>query len=145
MPLLLVAVVSCSGTGPEALRFLAVLSGLNEVPQVVASSGATVSFTVEGGQIAYEINVQNITGVTDAGIYLGAPGQIGPKVADLYAGATSGPITAGTLVSGTITASGLTALSLDSLQLLMHNGAAYVNILTTALPSGEVRGQIYQN
>jgi hypothetical protein len=145
LPLALVAVVGCSDTGPDGVGFLAVLSGLNEVPPIVVLSGATASFTVTSGQIAYEINVQNITGVTDAGIYLGAAGEVGPKVADLYAGATSGPITAGTLVSGTISASGLTALSLDSLQVLMHNGAAYVNILTTALPSGEVRGQIYQN
>lgn len=139
------ALGACGGTGPDELRYLAVLSGGNEVPPIVVLSGAQASFTVSGGQVAYAITVQNITGVTDAGIYLGAAGDVGPKVADLYSGSTSGPIASGTLVTGTITASGLTALSLDSLQVLMRTGKAYVNIITTTLPSGEVRGQIYQN
>jgi hypothetical protein len=141
----LLAIGACSGSGPGELHFLAVLSGGNEVPPIITLSGATASFTASGDQIGYAIQVQNITGVTDAGIYLGAAGVVGPKVADLYSGATSGPIASGSLVTGTISASGLTALSLDSLTVLMHNGSAYVNIITATLPNGEIRGQIYQN
>ena len=144
--ILLVAVVSCSSTGPEGVRFLAVLSGQNEAPPISSTlSSATVTFNASNGQIAYAVDVQNITGVTDAGIYLGAAGVVGPKVVDLYSGATTGAITSGALSTGTITASVLTAITLDSLQALMRNGGAYVNILTTAVPTGEVRGQIYQN
>jgi len=139
------AVVSCGGTGPEGDRFLAVLSGGNEVPPLVTLSGATASLTHSGNEISYDITVQNIAGVTDAGIYVGAAGVVGPKVADLYSGSVSGPIASGSLVSGTITASGLMAISMDSLSVLMHNGGAYVNIITSTLPGGEVRGQIHPN
>lgn len=145
LPLLLLAVVSCGGTGPDGVRYLASLSGANEVPPITVISGATASFTVNGSEMDYSIEVQNITGVNDAGIYAGAAGVVGPKVVDLYAGGTTGPIGAGTLVRGTIPASSVSGMSLDSLQVLMRNGRAYANIITTSLPGGEVRGQIYQN
>lgn len=146
VPLLLMAVVSCSDSGPGGPQFLALLSGLNEVPPVLAAlAGASASFTPNGSNIDYVITVQNITGVTGAGIYVGAAGVVGPKVADLYAGGTTGAIASGTLVAGTLTPAGLTAVSLDSLQVLMQNGGAYVNIQTTAQPSGEIRGQVYHN
>jgi len=141
----LAALASCGGSGPDGERFLAVLSGGNEVPPLVVLSGATASFTVNGSELNYEITVQNIAGVTDAGIYLGAAGVVGPKVADLYSGATTGAIAQGTLATGTITASGLTGLSMDSLLVRMRNGTAYVNIITVTLVGGEVRGQTYPN
>jgi len=141
----LAVLASCGGSGPDAEQFLAVLSGGNEVPPIVVLSGATATFTVNGSEIDYVITVQNIVGVTDAGLYLGVAGVVGPKVADLYAGATTGAIAEGTLVTGTITAAGLTGLSMDSLLVRMRNQTAYVNIITSTLAGGEVRGQVYPN
>jgi len=137
---------ACSSTGPGGERFLAVMSGLNEVPPITAAvSAGTASFTVAGDHVDFVITVQGITGVTDARLQSGAAGEIGPVLVDLYNGPTTGTITSGTLTSGTITASNLTALSLDSLKTLMRTGHAYVNVTTSGVPSGEIRGQIFPN
>ena len=137
---------ACGGTDPGGEQFLAVLSGGNDVPpNFTTLAGATVNFTARGGAVDYVISVQNISGVTDAGIHVGAAGAVGPLVFDLYAGGTTGSISSAVLATGTITASGLTALSLDSLKTLMRAGGAYVDITTVSQPGGEIRGQIHSN
>ena len=140
----LLALAACSSDNSE--RFVAGLSGLSEVPPLpgVLASGIA-NFDATESQIDYSITVQNITGVTDVQLRSGAPGEVGPAIADLYNGPTTGAIASGTLTSGVISASGLTAISLDSLKVLMRNGKAYVNLTTTAQPNGEIRGQIIPN
>lgn len=140
----LLALAACSSDSGE--RFIASMTGLNEVPpqpSVLASGLAT--FDASESQIDFSITVQNITGVTDVQLRSGAPGVVGPAIADLYNGPTTGAITSATLTSGVISASGLTAISLDSLKVLMRSGNAYVNLTTTAQPNGEIRGQIIPN
>jgi hypothetical protein len=141
----LLVLAACSN-GNEAERFLASLSGQNEVPpQPSTFSSGLATFEASGDAISYAVTVQNITGVTDVQIHSGAGGVVGPAIADLYNGPTTGPIVSTTLTSGTISASNLSAISLDSLKALMRSGNAYVNITTTARPNGEIRGQVIPN
>ena len=77
-----------------------------------------------------------------AHIHNGAPGIAGPIVVTLYNQAASGTIN-GVFATGSLTAANLPAnVTLASLKTLLLSGNAYVNVHTTANPSGEIRGQV---
>jgi len=99
----------------------------------IGQSGRTVAFT---------INVSGITSATAAHIHLGGAAIVeGTPLATLFTNPSDTAITASQLVSGSLMASAI-GVSLDSLATLMANGTAYVDIHTTARPSGLVRGQL---
>jgi hypothetical protein len=140
----LLLVTSCGlGDGPGE-PFLALLTGANELPPTGGSASGQASFKHHGSVIDYSITVQFIAQVKTAAIYAGAD-TTGAKIADLYTGPVSGTITSGVLAAGTLGAASFGAISLDSALVLMRKGLAFVNVTTTALPSGEIRGQIYPN
>jgi hypothetical protein len=78
--------------------------------------------------------------VTAAHIHVGDAGENGPVVTLLFG---PGDTTKnGTLAEGTITAGNLVAGSMADLADVLRGGFAYVNVHSTANPSGEVRGQV---
>jgi hypothetical protein len=135
------ALAACSSS-PTGEQFFAVLLGQNEVPPLpVVSSSGNVSFTNHGTTLDYVVIVQSIVGAQTVRLHAGAAGVVGPAIADLYTGPVMGPISNATLVSGTLTSSSF-SIPMDSALALMRAGKAYVNLGTTSLPNGEIRGQV---
>jgi hypothetical protein len=87
-------------------RFTAKLSGSNEVPPLTSAGSGIASFQLVpmGHQeaINYELNLQNMKGVTWAHIHSGKQGENGPVVAALFNPRMSGPPTG--IVNGLLTA-----------------------------------------
>jgi len=133
--------------------FAAYLSGSNEVhPVTTAGSGIAIFQLVAVGHqqiISYQLNLENMTGVTGAHVHSGKQGENGPLVADLFNPSMGGPPTGainGQLTKGSLTSSDLTGplagQQISALVNMIRSGEAYVNVLTTQNQKGEVRGQI---
>ena len=130
-------------------RYSATLSGANMRPVPVATSAtATADISIREPDIgtttqtlAFTLSAANLTSATAAHIHLGgaavATGQI---LATLYTNPSDTALTA-TQIAGSLSAS-VIGVSLDSLASLMRAGAAYVDIHTTANPTGLIRGQL---
>ena len=127
--------------------FTATLAAANEVanPPVQSTGTATAIITYIGGQLLFRVDVNGTSNVTRAHIHApAAPGVNAGIRVNFYeppAGTTPLNFTnTATLANGV---AGLPiGISMDSLLVLMRNGNAYVNVHTTAYPSGEMRGQI---
>jgi len=122
------------------------LSGANERPTPVVSTATGVAtFQVQGNSsVQYRLDVAGITGVIMAHIHTGVVDSAGPIAVTLYTSATPTGALTGTLASGTFTGANiqLQGISLDSLLSLMRRGRTYVNVHTSANPTGEIRAQI---
>lgn len=136
------------------------LSGLNETPMTIstAASGEFKAKIVDDS-IEYELSYQDLQGsITQAHIHFGQPGLSG-GIAAWLCGTAALPGPAGTpvcpgpnsgTVSGTITAAqvigpagqGISAGEFDALIGAIKDGAAYANVHTTFVGTGEIRGQI---
>ncbi len=134
---------SLGGLDAEA-TYVVALNAANEVPTPKATSATgTATVIVYPDRLQYQITATNINGITMAHIHSGAPGVAGPVVVTLYKPGTPSGGVSGIFASGTITASDLPAgTTFDALKTLILGGNAYVNVRTTANPSGEIRGQI---
>lgn len=123
-------------------EFVAVLSGAEEVPQVLTAATGEATFEVGPGRVVkYELSFENITGVFAAHIHAPALRGQNAGVKQFLCGTAAVGAPPGTPpcndheVSGTFVAT--TAL-LDQIR----NGLAYVNAHTPPHPGGEIRGQI---
>lgn len=132
--------LACSDSGPGGERFFAVLSSSKEVPPAVSGGAGTVDFTVNGPGIEYSVILQTLVGVSAVQLDSGAAGDVGPVLASLYAGPTTGTITTAAF-TGTLT-SGNVSVPVDTLLSWMRRSKVYVNVLTTGQPNGELRGQV---
>lgn len=141
---------ACDGeTGPDEERFVATLSGANELPNPVSTSATgTAEFRLlENGTLSYTLNVAAITEVTMAHIHGPADATMNAGVIVwLYPVGATAPGTPtglvnGQLAQGVITPAGV-AVGMDSLLVLMRRGNAYVNVHTRTRGAGEIRGQI---
>ncbi len=140
------------GPVSHTVTFTATLSGATEVP--VNTSTATGSFTATldtlTNEFVYDLTFTGLSGnVNNGHIH-------GPAAAGVNAGTTinfntlpgatfSFGLPAGTAHGATVlnAATQITAtMSGDSLRKLLFAGLTYANIHTTALPGGEIRGQI---
>jgi hypothetical protein len=154
---LLPAAFACSDDddpGPSGTNFSATLSGAEEVPAVPTTATGTATFTVNGGQISYTVNVNGIQNAAVSHIHIAPAGENGPVRMNLCG--TGDPLPA--CVSGTgVLATGSNATTLgvtfDELVAAMQAGDAYVNVHTDDgspppnsgpgdMASGEIRGQI---
>jgi subtilisin family serine protease len=132
----------------ETRKFLATgtLSGANEAPPVATETGGefTIRYDVDQNRLEYSVTVvptptTPIT-VTLAHIHIGPVGVSGPVVREILA--TAG-VTAPVFVTDSLEFSGVVTPSLTSTETeQLLNNQFYVNVHTTANPSGEVRGQI---
>jgi len=149
MAALLTAVAACSdddgGTGTDT-EFEALLSGTNEVPAVSTPATGSATISIQGAQIVYQVDVQDIENVLFSHIHIAPEGENGPVRLNLC-GTDDTPgcstIDTGTLVSDSnAVTTGTPAITFDSLVSAIRAGNAYVNVHTTANPGGEIRGQI---
>jgi hypothetical protein len=111
----------------------AALSGANEVPVVVSSGEGSALVIVSDKLDRFAYWVQTNLTATAAHIHTGTVGNTGSVAFDLLAGGSLDPVT---VLSGTGT------LNPAQLQALA-SGGYYINIHTTANPSGELRGQLF--
>ena len=97
--------------------------------------------------IHFELFVQNINAATMAHIHAGDANTAGPIMVFLFNGPPTGNGYTGILSSAEITRrSAFNApYNMDSVLTRMRNGTAYVNVHTSANPSGEIRGQVQRN
>jgi hypothetical protein len=146
---LAVGVLACdddNDTVEPATSFIATLSGSNEVPAVTTTATGEATFTINGAQIEYTINVSGIENALVAHIHTGREGQNGPVRLNLCGtGAPQPPCTSGTgvLATGTNgTTVGDPPITFDELVEAIRNDSAYTNVHTTQNMGGEIRGQI---
>ncbi|HEX2211673.1 MAG TPA: CHRD domain-containing protein [Longimicrobium sp.] len=143
------ALMACEGNGDDEERFRAALSGTFEVPAVTTNASGTARFTVDGNELDYTLDVQNINGAIAAHIHSGVVGQNGPPLVFLFQQAAPGVnVSNGSLSAGSVDAADMIPsanVSYDSMLSLIRRGNAYVNVHTTAHPAGEIRGQIAED
>lgn len=135
-----------TGSGKVPLIFNAKLAGDSEVPPVDTDARGLARFHFEDGMIHYFINVSRIDDIAASHIHMAPAGSNGPIVAFLLGPpGVSGRVN-GRLVEGTITDSDLigplAGMTTTDLLVELLRGNLYVNVHTTAHPSGEIRGQI---
>lgn len=132
---------------PGVEMYRSVMTGAEEVPAVstLASGSASIHMSSDGGALVYAITVSGISDVTDAHIHVGARGEVGAPVVDLFDGTRSGEYN-GLLVQGTIEpgdlVGSLSGMTLADLHTLITSGRAYLNVHTARHPAGEIRGQV---
>ena len=154
--LVVIALTACNednefGLGPgNGSRFTASLAGANVRPSPVTTSAtATATVTIREPDIgqsnrtaSFTLSQSGITSASVAHLHVGGAAVSGGTIlATLYTNATDTTITATQLASGVLQ-QGALAVSLDSLETLMSNGLAYVDIHSAAFPLGIVRGQL---
>jgi hypothetical protein len=143
----------------ESRKFMAQLSGTNEVPprETNAFGGASFNLDKDGTVLSFRLKVANISNVTASHIHCAAAGVNGPVGVTLFVGtAGSGPFD-GVLASGAIAAPDAGNScgwgTLADVVAAMRSGNAYVNVHTNDgvaptntgpgdFPGGEIRGQI---
>ena len=117
--------------------FGADLNGHNEVPsnESEGTGRAVFALSDDGSMIHGRVSVSDIEHITAAHIHLGAAGSNGPVVIPLFTGGPP-PFDVDNPVAG---AAAVT--DADVFNLLA--GLWYVNVHTSHLPAGEIRGQIW--
>jgi hypothetical protein len=129
-------------------NFKADLEGQNEVPGVVTKAKGEAKFELSnsGKSIKYTLVVRDIENVTAAHIHLGAPGNNGQPLVNIFSDKKKEGKFRGNLSQSTITdkdlIGDLKGKSISDLVALIKSGDAYVNVHTDAYPNGEIRGQI---
>ena len=130
-------------------EFGALLTGKEELPNVVTSARATAELRVQDdGSLGFELRAPGpIQNATASHIHLGARGQNGPVVAFLFENPLATNFANGDLISkGSLRDSNIIARpgfapSVSNLIQRLRQGRAYVNLHTLAHPAGEIRGQ----
>ncbi len=115
--------------------FQANLTGAAEVPAryAPASGRAVLALSADATKLSYRVMVNQIAGISAAHIHKAAVGVNGPVIFPIYMG--SGTFDPTSPVSGT--------LDLTTNQVLdLIGGQYYVNVHTTAVPAGAIRGQV---
>jgi hypothetical protein len=141
--------VSCNNALDGKEVFVANLSSSDEVPARPTAANGTAQIIVDGNQISYSIEVDDITGITVSHIHTAAPGVNGPVRLFLYPPRAGDPAPQVTvtdktvLVQATVDASLINGVTFDELLAAMRSGNAYVNVHTVQFPSGEMRGAIH--
>lgn len=128
-------------TPPAASSYAATLSGAGEFPPKAVAGTGTATITKTSTGFTYTITYTGMSGALTGGHIHGpaAAGANAPVIVP-FANAT-GAAAAGTL-TGTFTSTNTPTISNDSLEVLMKNGNAYVNLHTTLNGGGEIRGQL---
>ena len=122
-----------------------------------ARGNAIFKLSGDGTSLDYKLIVANIDNVTQAHIHCGPAGVNGPVVVFLYPSAPPAVLIPGTsngiLNQGTATQANVIArpdspacpggiATLADVVARLGDGGAYVNVHTSALPGGEIRGQV---
>jgi len=120
----------------------------NEQGGFTSNGSGVVTFEDKGNEIAWTMNLTNMTAVIASHIHLGDATHVGatsgPVIINLFL--PNGPTATlnGEVAHGSITNANNANISLDSLRVLFNNGNAYANVHTSAHTSGEIRDQIHK-
>ncbi|HRW06750.1 MAG TPA: CHRD domain-containing protein, partial [Caldilineaceae bacterium] len=120
-------------TADEIHLFVANLAGAHENPAVDTAASGRAVLSLISDTLTYRLFVSDIVSITASHIHDGPVGVNGGVVLPLYTG--SGQFDPAHPISGTVT---LTPVQIAKLMA----GDYYVNVHTTAVPSGEIRGQL---
>ena len=125
-------------------KFVAKLTGNEEVPPSNSKATGTAEFTVSGkDSIDYKVSATNIQNVTEGHIHIGKKGENGPIVFTLFrANAPVNQLSENETITSSEFVGQLKDKPLADLITVMNNGSAYANIHTQQNPNGEIRGQI---
>lgn len=138
---LVLAIMLIAVPAMAAEMFKAPLAG----DKSTATGEATFTVRKGGKALEYKLVVKGLENPVAAHIHSGKPGTEGPPVAGLFAGKKKGSFS-GTLAEGTITEKQMMGpfkgKTVADLIQLIKSGEAYVNVHTTKMPGGEIRGQI---
>lgn len=131
------------------INFVAHLDGDNEIPptDTHATGQAIVSINNDETEIRYKLIVANIENITASHLHVAPKGTNGGVVAFLFSNTENQPagMYNGILAEGTITTENVIGNiegDLDALIAAIREGNVYVNVHTTMVPSGEIRGQL---
>jgi hypothetical protein len=134
-------------TAPANKTYVANLNAAAEGAGHTSPGSGVVTFEDKGNEIAWVMNLTNMTAVIASHIHLGdatavAP-NAGPVIINLFV--PNGPTATlnGQVAHGSITNANNANVSLDSLRVLFNNGHAYANVHTTANQGGEIRDQVH--
>lgn len=110
-----------------------------ESDRVTGGGNGSFSYTVDGAELCYVLNVHNLSASPVAAhIHVAPRGVAGPVVVPLAT-----PLAATSSVSGCLTAAEGGAMTPAELAAIVADpGAHYVNVHTPTYPPGEVRGQL---
>ena len=153
-----VAATTAAAVAGDRTHLKTSLSGYEEVPAVSTTGGGEFRAAIDRDTdtIQYRLTYDGIEGNTlQSHIHLGQDGVVGGISVFLCTNLNNGP--AGTqpcpqsgTIEGTIDAAdvigpaaqGLTAGEFDELLRALRAGVTYVNVHSSMVPSGEIRGQI---
>jgi hypothetical protein len=133
-------------TNTDARTFGAWLTGANEVPPVEADALGVAGFRIAPDEetVDYWLGVAGLEAIEEAHIHKGPPDLNGNVVAYLFGPAQNPVSKTGLLSADALTDEDmiwpLTSAAEMADQMRAEN--VYVNVHTTAHPSGEIRGQI---
>jgi spermidine/putrescine-binding protein len=130
-------------------KFTAKLTAKEEVPPNDSPATGMAWVKASEKEVGFKINVTDIDKATAAHIHLGEKGKNGPVVVTLFKSDTPTELKNGTLGEGNVTATNfegpMKGKALNDLVTAMKNGSTYVNVHTTDMPDGEIRGQLASN
>ena len=140
--------VACGFVAPD-VGFVSDLSGEAQLPVPVETEGdgfATFQLPADPTQLAFNLSVTGLEGVTMAHIHIEEEDGVGPVVVPLFdssdAPAAANGIIASEIFGDLDFAGPLEGMSMMALIEAIDEGRAYVNVHTTANPEGEIRGTI---
>ena len=125
-------------------KFMANLTGKEEVPPVNSNATGTVQLTLQGDKgIDYIVNATSIRGVTEGHLHLGQKGENGLIVFTLFRpDAPVDQISENETITEDEFVGPLKGKSISDLTTAIGNGSIYANIHTQENPNGEIRGQV---
>ncbi len=125
-------------------KFMANLTGKEEVPPLNSNATGTVQLTLQGEKgIDYTVNATSIRGVTEGHLHLGQKGENGLIVFTLFRpDAPVDQISENETIREDEFVGPLKGKSISDLTIAMGNGSIYANIHTQENPNGEIRGQV---
>ncbi len=128
----------------QSEKFMAQLSGQEEVPPVDTQATGMAEFTPSGGEnVQYMINTTNTQGVTAGHIHSGEKGVNGQVVVTLFEYDTpQNKVSENGTITADMLAGPMEGKTISDLAAAMKNGSTYGNIHTEQNPNGEIRGQI---
>ncbi len=155
-PWILTALLAFSGTAyGQSLSFKAELSTAQAVPApvpgLIVSSDAKARFDDALTEVDVKLRVDDGSNVVAAHFHCARPGLAGPVAFGLF---SPGPLffdgkqAKGVLTNADFTGAdcngfiGRPVSNIAALALAMRDGLIYINVHTTDVPSGEVRGQM---